>query len=73
MRFRRPVAVVALVPGGCAGNPERDDQAANAPQQIESADCAATEGCLSTFEYGQVEILDEQHLLFEGNGTAALL
>jgi len=67
--MRLPIVLTtgAVLLGGCASAPERDAQVANALQQLEGADYAATERCLSTFEYDQVEILDDQHLLFESN------
>jgi len=67
MRLPVIVAAGAFVLGGCAAAPERDQQMRSALQQLEGADYAATERCLSTFEYDQVEVLDQQHLLFESN------
>lgn len=67
MRFTVIVAAGALLLGGCASAPERDQQVASALQQLEGADYAATKRCLSTFEYDRVEVLDQQHLLFESN------
>lgn len=67
MRVPAIVAAGAFVIGGCASDPERDQRMTRALQQLEGADYAATERCLSTFEYDQVEVLDQQHLLFESN------
>ncbi len=66
MRIVTTLAAVALL-GGCATSPERNEQVSNALERLEDAEYAATERCLSTFQYDQVEILDGRHLLFESN------
>ena len=67
MRLPVIAATGLFILGGCASAPERDEQVANALQQLEGAEYAATERCLSTFQYDQVEVLDQQHLLFQSN------
>lgn len=62
-------AAVALAAVGCAGSPERNAEVADALARVEgSGEYADTERCLSTTRYDSVDILDEQHLLFAGNG-----
>jgi len=45
---------------------ETIDQILSAP--LASDDYSKPERCLSTFEYDQMEVLDDQHVLFKGNG-----
>lgn len=58
-----------LLAAGCAGGPAPDRQRMeSALQQLDADSYAATENCLSSVEYDTVEVLDEQHMLFQGTG-----
>jgi hypothetical protein len=55
-----------LAVAGCAsGGGERDERLADVLAGLDTdTEYAATQRCLSTFEYDRVEVLDERHLLF---------
>lgn len=59
-----PVLLLALV-GCAAGGGERQQRISDALEQLTTdTEYATTRRCLSTFEYRQVEVLDDRHLLF---------
>lgn len=67
MRFIYPICIVlTLMLDGCAtGTGEREERVSNVLDQFDTdTDYASTERCLSSFDYDQVEVLDDQHLLF---------
>ncbi|MEQ8860084.1 MAG: DUF6491 family protein [Pseudomonadales bacterium] len=70
MRAPRLVCATSLAGillAGCASGPARPDaQLSAALDQLDAQnEYATTKRCLGTFEYDSVEILDDQHLLFE--------
>lgn len=51
---------------GCAAGGEPNEQLSRVLEGFETeTDYAATERCLSSFQYDNVEVLDDRHLLFE--------
>jgi len=59
------VPLVLLLSACAAGGGERNEQLANVLAGFDTeTDYAETQRCLSGFEYDQVEVLDEQHILF---------
>lgn len=69
---------------GCAGSgPSPEQQAAQAKAQetldqilaapLSSEEYSKTERCISTFEYDTMEVLDDQHVIFEGRGDRVWL
>lgn len=59
-------ASLTLLLAGCAaGGGERQERIADVLSQIDTdSDYVETKRCLSGFEYDQVEVLDDRHLLF---------
>lgn len=66
VKFVGCALVLLLALTACAtGGGERQQRISEALQQLTTdTDYAATERCLSSFDYDQVEVLDDQHLLF---------
>jgi len=66
MKSARWAPFLLLVLVGCAaGGGERQQRISDALDQLTTdTEYAATERCLSTFDYDQVEVLDDRHLLF---------
>lgn len=58
--------LVGLAAAGCAaGGGERQERVSEALAQLETdTEYASSRRCLSGFDYDQVEVLDDQHLLF---------
>lgn len=61
------MTMAALLLTACASGPtDRGADMAAALQQVQTEDYAGSERCLSPNRYATVEVLDDQHLLFEG-------
>jgi len=69
---------VGMLAGCASSGPSEEKQAAQAKAQetidqilaapLASEDYSKTERCISTFEYDTMEVLDDQHVIFEGRG-----
>ena len=69
------LAAAALLAAGCApqhmAKPSQDSERLAAILDLEDeSQFVGTQRCLSTYAYDSVEILDDQHLLFQDQGKA---
>ena len=68
LHFVTSVPLVLLLSACAGGGGERNEQLANVLASFDTeTDYAETKRCLSDFEYNQVEVLDEQHILFRNS------